>query len=85
MVRNMVAGAINKIAGIIYILAGIILVALGVIVSQLIWSILPLLEAFTGFSVPVEYFAGITALLILPWIAFIIHGIAHYLLGRQLE
>ena len=81
----MIAGIINKIAGIIYILAGIVLVVIGIIISQLIWSFLPLVEAFTGFTVPVEYFAGVAALLVLPWVAFIIHGIAHYLLGRQIE
>jgi len=81
----MAAGIINKLTGIIYILAGIILTLLGVIVSQLIWNLLPVLETFAGFTVPPEYFAGVAALLIIPWIAFIIHGIAHYLLGRQVE
>ncbi|MFX1519558.1 MAG: hypothetical protein ACFFCD_06540 [Promethearchaeota archaeon] len=81
----MVVGIVNKISGIFYILIGVILTVLGVIVSQLIWSFLPLIEALTGFVVPVEYFAVIAALLILPWITFIIHGIAHYLLGRQIE
>lgn len=81
----MVVGTVNKLIGVIYILAGIVLVTLGIIISQLIWDTLPLFQALTGFTFPDEYFAGIAALLILPWIAFIIHGIAHYLLGRQIE
>ncbi len=81
----MVVGTINKITGILYILVGITLMVIGIIVVQLIQNLLPILETFTGFTLPPEYFYAITALLILPWIFFIIHGIAHYLIGRQIE
>jgi hypothetical protein len=81
----MAVGTINKITGILYILVGIVLMIIGVIVVQLIQNFLPLLQAFAGFTLPQEYFYAIAALLILPWIFFIIHGIAHYLIGRQIE
>ena len=84
-VINMVVGTINKITGILYILVGITLMVIGIIVVQLIQNLLPVLETFAGFTLPPEYFYAITALLILPWIFFIIHGIAHYLIGRQIE
>jgi len=82
---NMAVGTLNKITGILYILVGIILMVIGVILVQLIQNLLPVIAAFTGFTVPTEYFYAIAALLILPWIFFIIHGIAHYLIGRQIE
>lgn len=84
-VITMVVGTINKITGILYIVVGITLMVLGIIVVQLIQNLLPVIATFTGFTVPPEYFYAMAALLILPWIFFIIHGIAHYLIGRQIE
>jgi hypothetical protein len=81
----MAVGIINKITGILYILAGIILMVIGIIVVQLLQNLLPVLATFAGIIVPPEYFYAMAALLILPWIFFIIHGIAHYLIGRQIE
>ena len=78
-----VAAIMNKIIGVIYILAGIVLMVLAIILLQLIWSLLPVLESFAGIAVPVEYFYVVAVILLLPWIFFIIHGVAHYLIGRQ--
>lgn len=87
-VITMAAGTINKITGILYIIVGITLMVIGIIIFQLFQGIIPLLESFAGITVFSDnplYLYALAALLILPWIFFIIHGVAHYLLGRQIE
>jgi hypothetical protein len=87
-VTNMAVGTINKITGILYIVVGITLMVLGIIIFQLFQGIIPLLETFAGvtiFSDEPLYLYALGAILILPWIFFIIHGVAHYLIGRQIE